>query len=114
MSLSTQRTRRTQRKFLIGLTFVFFVSVVSIVIAAGTAQELYLAAMAREQTVRAALAQAEAPASVNAKFRTVVAEYREIVRLYPASPYSDNALWQAGGLSLAAVAPVGQESENGK
>lgn len=111
MSLSTQRTRRTQRKFLIGLTFVFFVSVVSIVIAAGTAQELYLAAMAREQTVRAALARAEAPASVNAKFRTVVAEYREIVRLYPASPYSDNALWQAGVLSIDAFAAFGQERD---
>jgi N-acetylmuramoyl-L-alanine amidase len=36
------------------------------------------------------------------QIRHVVAEYEAIVRRYPTSGYSDNALWQAAGLSLRA------------
>src|SRR5712671_6709778 len=102
MSLSTPGT---QRKILHALIFVSFVSLafpVATVIAATTAQEMYVAAMAREETVRAALAQkdGDVDVSVAADARAVVAAYREIVRLYPASGYSDNALWQAGRLSI--------------
>src|SRR5258705_4269977 len=102
MSLSTPRT---QRKILHALIFVSFVTLafpVATVSAATTAQEMYVAAMAREETVRAALAQkdGDADVSVAADARAVVAAYREIVRLYPASGYSDNALWQAGRLSI--------------
>ena len=116
MSLSTQRTRRTQREILHGLIFVSFVSLVfpvTTVIAASTAQEMYVAAMAREQTVRAALAQkdADVDVSVAADARAVVAAYQEIVRLYPASGYSDNALWQAGRLSIDAYLRFGQERD---
>src|SRR3981081_1608576 len=107
MSLSTPRT---QRKILHALIFVSFVSLafpVATVIAATTAQEMYVAAMAREETVRAALAQKEGDVAggVAADARAVVAAYREIVRLFPASGYSDNALWQAGRLSIDGFFP---------
>ncbi|HEY3044374.1 MAG TPA: N-acetylmuramoyl-L-alanine amidase [Vicinamibacterales bacterium] len=79
--------------------------------AADTAQEMYVAAMAREETVRIALAQADAPASVAADVRSVVAAYQEIVRVHPASGYSDNALWQAGRLSIDVFLRFGQERD---
>jgi len=43
--------------------------------------------------------------------RGVVAAYEAVVRRYPASGYSDNALWQAGQLSLDAFARFGQPSD---
>src|SRR6476620_829470 len=103
MSLSTQRTLRTRTKILRALIVVSFVSLafpVATAFAATTAQEMYGAAMAREETVRAALAQkdGDVEGSVAADARAVVAAYQEIVRLFPASGYSDNALWQAGRL----------------
>src|SRR5438128_7045059 len=85
-------------RFVSVVAFVFFPT---IVIAAATPQEMYLAAMAREQAVRVSMADEDAPATA-AEVRAVVAAYREIVRLYPASGYSDNALWQGGRLSLDA------------
>jgi N-acetylmuramoyl-L-alanine amidase len=83
------------------------------VIAASTAKEMYVAAMAREQTVRAALAQkgGDEDASIAADVRAAVAAYREIVRMYPASGYSDNALWQAGRLSIDAFLRFAQERD---
>lgn len=104
MKDSTQRTRRTQRIRRTGFAFVSIVSFVfsTTVMAASTAHEMYAAAMAREETVRAALGQKEGDVdvSVAADARAVVAAYQEIVRLFPASGYSDNALWQAGRLSI--------------
>ena len=115
MKVSTQRTRRTQRIGRTGLTCVSIVSIVfsTTVIAASTAQEMYLAAMAREQTVRAAFAQEDPDAAGNvaADVRAVVAAYQEIVKMYPASGYSDNALWQAGRLSVDAFLRFGQERD---
>ena len=89
---------------------VSFVLIVNVK-AAGTAQEMYFAAMAREQAVRLALVEDDAPASVTADVRAVVAAYQEIVRLHPASGYSDNALWQAGRLSIDAFLRFGQERD---
>ncbi len=51
-----------------------------------------------------------APA-VLADVRAVVAAYETVVRLYPASGYCDNALWQAGRLSLDAFARFGQVAD---
>jgi N-acetylmuramoyl-L-alanine amidase len=89
---------------------VSFVFCETTVVAASSAQEMYLTAMAREENVRAALAPegGNVPASVAADMRAVVAAYQEIVRLYPASGYSDDALWQAGGLSIDAFLRFGQ------
>src|ERR1700730_17367664 len=122
MSSSTQRTLRTPRTILDGLTSVSFVSSVSFVflavcvttaIAGSTAQEMYVAAMAREETVRAALVRqgGNVDVSVAASARAVVAAYEEIVRLYPASGYSDNALWQAGRLSIDAFLRFGMQRD---
>src|SRR3954468_8702106 len=111
MSFSSQRTRRTQRIIRTGLIFVFFVSFVSFVFAAATApREMYVEAMARERDVRAALA-AETPAATIADVRELVADYLDIVRTYPASGYSDNALWQAARLSIEAFLRFGREQD---
>jgi len=66
--------------------------------AAGTsAKDLYTQALARERTLRDASSQATAK-----DFRALMGRYYRIVLLYPRSGYSDNALWQAGGLALVA------------
>ena len=72
---------------------------------------MYNDALAREQTVRAALNAADATPAVLADVRAVVAGYEAVVRHYPASGYSDNALWQAGRLSLDAFARFGQAAD---
>src|SRR2546423_432930 len=65
-------------------------------------RSMYNNAMAREQSVRAALSAPDAAVAVLSDVRAVVAAYEAVVRHYPASGYSDNALWQAGRLSLDA------------
>jgi N-acetylmuramoyl-L-alanine amidase len=72
---------------------------------------MYQEALAREQAVRGALAAPEALATILADVHAVVAAYEAIVRHYPASGYSDNALWNAGCLSLDAFAKFGQERD---
>jgi N-acetylmuramoyl-L-alanine amidase len=61
---------------------------------------MYNDALAREQAVRTALAVANPAPTVQADARQVIARYEALVRHYPASGYSDNALWQAGRLAL--------------
>ena len=63
---------------------------------------MYGDAMAKEQSVRAVLAGQQASESVLTAVRAVVAAYEAVVWHYPTSGYSDNALWQAGRLSLDA------------
>ena len=61
--------------------------------AADPAQGPYQEALAKEQALRA---------TVNptvAEYRAVIRAYESIVRRYPASAFSDNALWQAAGLA---------------
>ena len=79
--------------------------------AAPTVRAMYVDAMAREQAVRAALSDERGPASVLKAVRTVVADYEMVVRHYPASGYSDNALWQAGRLSLDAFNKFGETQD---
>ena len=79
--------------------------------AAPPVRSMYNDAMAREQTVRAALARPDTAAATLGDVRAVVAAYEAVVRHYPASGYSDNALWQAGRLSLDAFARFGQASD---
>ena len=67
-----------------------------------SAAMMYTDAMAREQTVRAALRDSAATESVLKAVRSVIDEYESLVRRYPTSGYCDNALWQAGHLSLDA------------
>ena len=82
-------------------------------LSAATVRSMYADALAREQAVRPVLAvSADDQADATLKtVRTVVAAYDAIVRRYPASGYSDNALWQAGRLSLDAFARFGQPQD---
>ncbi len=79
--------------------------------AAATARSLYAGALAREQAVRTTLAAERVDAATLKDVRALVAAYAAIVRQYPASGYSDNALWQAGRLSLDAFARFGQPQD---
>jgi N-acetylmuramoyl-L-alanine amidase len=79
--------------------------------AAGSARELYEAALAREQRIRIVLAGDGVPDTANADVRAIVAAYQEVVRRYPTSGYSDNALWQGGVLALDAFALFRQERD---
>jgi N-acetylmuramoyl-L-alanine amidase len=61
---------------------------------------MYTDAQAREQAVRTALSAESVTAAVLDQVRAVVAAYEAVVKEYPTSGYSDNALWQAGVLEL--------------
>lgn len=65
--------------------------------AAQSAQTLYTRALARERTLRDG-----ARKPTLKQLRAAVNAYEALVRKFPRSGYSDNALWQAGNLSLLA------------
>jgi hypothetical protein len=69
-------------------------------------RELYTRTLARERVLR----EGNPPPSVQ-QIREVVAAYERFVRRFPISGYSDNALWQAGNLSLLAFQRFGQASD---
>jgi N-acetylmuramoyl-L-alanine amidase len=90
----------------------FCVVCVEIVLAAAPpVRTIYTDALAREQSVRTALAAPEATAEVLADVHAVIEHYELLVRHYPASGYGDNALWQAGRLSLDAFARFRQPAD---
>ena len=107
------RRPRPGRGIVVGLVLMPVVSLLltATLHAAATAQDLYLAALSREQTVRAGLTQPDMPASINADVRALVEAYQSIVRRFPNSGYSDNALWQAGVLSIDAFKVFGQDRD---
>ncbi|HVH26855.1 MAG TPA: AMIN domain-containing protein, partial [Vicinamibacterales bacterium] len=78
---------------------------------AATAKERYETALAREQSVRVALDANSAAETTLRDAREVVAAYREVVRIYPVSAYSDNALWQAGRLSIDLFFQFGRDTD---
>jgi N-acetylmuramoyl-L-alanine amidase len=94
----------TPRAFLLAL----FVLIAAPALLAESARDLYVAALAREQTARLAVAADDPAPTTLVDVRAVVAAYEAIVKRYPASGYSDNALWQAGRLSLEAFLRFGQ------
>ncbi len=72
---------------------------------------MYVDAMAKEQAVRKELAN---PAATDAMLNAVheaIATYEAVVRRYPASSYSDNALWQAAHLAIDAYARFSQPAD---
>jgi N-acetylmuramoyl-L-alanine amidase len=69
---------------------------------------MYNDAFAREQTVRTALAADDAPPSTLDGIHAVIARYEAVVRRYPTSGYSDNAIWQAARLALDAFTKFSQ------
>jgi N-acetylmuramoyl-L-alanine amidase len=65
-------------------------------------KKLYDAALAREQVLRREVEAAktdDAQASVLTRVRALVGAYEDMSRLFPASGYSDNALWQGAVLA---------------
>ena len=93
---------------LLGVLSGFFPIVVT---AAPPVRTMYNDALAREQTVRAALSAADATPAVLVDVRAAAAGYEAVVRHYPASAYSDNALWQGGRLLLDAFTRFGQAAD---
>ena len=71
---------------------------------------MYVDAVAREKAIRVALADPAAPLKLE-EVRAVVRAYEAIVAQYPASGYSDNALWQAGHLALDAFWRFGEAQD---
>jgi N-acetylmuramoyl-L-alanine amidase len=72
----------------------------------GSAKTMYERVLEREQSVR----NADQPPSAG-EIRTLVNAYIAIVRRFPTSGYSDNALWQAGNLAALAYERFGQASD---
>src|SRR5437773_4228923 len=79
--------------------------------AAPSAKAMYDAALERERLLRAVFADLQADETVLPDVRTLAAAYEAIVRRYPASAVSDNALWQAGRLELDAFERFGKASD---
>jgi N-acetylmuramoyl-L-alanine amidase len=69
-------------------------------------REHYARALARERPLRDS-----GRTPTLRQIRDVVAAYERFVQRYPASGYSDNALWQGGNLSLLAYQRFGQASD---
>ena len=74
--------------------------------AAQSSRELFTRALAQERAVR----NAERPQTVR-QIRTAIAAYERVLRRYPTSGYADNALWQAGHLSLLAYERFGEDAD---
>jgi N-acetylmuramoyl-L-alanine amidase len=70
--------------------------------------DAYVVALARERTVRTAAARPVDRAAHLQDIRAVVTEYQAIVRRFPASGYSDDALWHAGRLALDSYSRFGE------
>jgi N-acetylmuramoyl-L-alanine amidase len=82
-----------------------FVTITPVVLWA-SARSMYESALAREGALRGAAV----PAPLD-DLRAAVASYERVVRRYPSSPYSDNALWQAAGVARLAWERFGHEED---
>ncbi|HET9262811.1 MAG TPA: N-acetylmuramoyl-L-alanine amidase [Vicinamibacterales bacterium] len=74
--------------------------------AAQSARTLYTRALAQERAVR----DGGRPQTAQS-IRSAIAAYERVVQRYPRSGYADNALWQAGHLSLLAYERFGNASD---
>ena len=92
-------------------TLVWVALAISFSGAVPPAKTMYTDALAREQAVRAALASPDALATILIDVRAVVTSYEAVVQHYPASGYSDDALWNAGRLSLDAFDKFAQPAD---
>ena len=90
-------------------TLVFMVAAFSLALAteaaAQGARTLYTRALASERALR------EARKPPLQELRNAVAAYEGVARRYPASGYTDNALWQGGKLSLLAYDRFGHDGD---
>lgn len=78
---------------------------------AATADALFADASAKELAVRKVLDAPPLQPSLLKAIRTVVADYENVVRHYPASGYCDDALWRAAKLSRDAFEAFGEARE---
>jgi N-acetylmuramoyl-L-alanine amidase len=78
-------------------------------------RELYTTALARERAVRQTFSGTPAREVALKDIHSIVTAYQTIVRRFPGSGYSDNALWQAGRLELDAFTRFGEtrDRDNG-
>lgn len=83
--------------------------------AQATAREAYTQALGREALLRKEIdtptSTPDASALLLRRVRSLVAEYERVVRRFPRSGYSDNALYQAALLSLDAYRHSGEERD---
>jgi N-acetylmuramoyl-L-alanine amidase len=68
---------------------------------------MYADTVSKEVAVRTALADPQVQVTALKAVRTVVSDYEAIVRAYPSSGYSDDALWRAGLVSIDAFKKFG-------
>ncbi len=73
-----------------------------------TSGEIYTAAHAREQALRAGTG---SPPPTLREYRSIVTAYDNLVRRFPQSGYADDALWQGGMLAIDAFDRFGEERD---
>lgn len=83
----------------------------SAVASIATADALFADAAAKEVAVRKVLDAPPIQPSLLKAIRTVVSDYENVVRHYPASGYCDDALWRAARLSRDAFEAFGESRE---
>ena len=83
-------------------------AIVTVAFAAGPDHDAYVAALARERTLRTTLTNAADRAVYLRDVRAVVAEYEAVVHRFPAGSYGDESLWHAGRLALDAYGRFGE------
>lgn len=79
--------------------------------AAPAADALFADAAAKEAAVRKVLAAPPLQPTLLKAIRTVIADYENVVRHYPASGYCDDALWRAAMLTRDAFEAFGESRE---
>ena len=82
--------------------------VVSPMFAQEADRDLYTTALTREKAVRATLTGTTVRDATLRDVHAIVSAYQALVRRFPASGYSDDALWQAGNLELDAFVKFGE------
>ncbi|HEV3062291.1 MAG TPA: N-acetylmuramoyl-L-alanine amidase [Vicinamibacterales bacterium] len=92
-------------------TLLLALTACAAIAAAPPVRTMYNDALAREQVVRPALAVDDPAPTVLTDVRAAIARYEAVVRRYPASGYSDNALWQGAHLALDAFEKFGQPKD---
>lgn len=95
-------------RFPASLTIGVTVCLAASVLAQDADRDLYASALAREKAVRATLAGTPARDTTLKDVHAIVTAYQTLVRRFPASGYSDDALWQAGQLELDVFAKFGE------
>jgi N-acetylmuramoyl-L-alanine amidase len=105
--------RAAWRRQLVVCAWAILVSIPPAAFAHTADHDAYIAALARERTIRTALTNTADRAAYLRDVRAVVTEYQALVRRFPASGFSDDALWHAGRLALDTYARFGDARDRG-